>query len=132
MPNARGDSLTNVLHNVATFEPPPPSRIKPEVTHLLDLVIKRAMEKKPSDRYSSAWEMVDDVRHCLQELDPGPGSARSISCPSQHAGMNSRLLHCNVIDRPNPPRQLPKCTSVQDLRPTVWYPSTTGGVTQAP
>lgn len=66
----RGDSLTNVLHNVATFDPPPPSRIKPEVTHLLDLVIKRAMEKKPSDRYSSAWEMVDDLRHCLQELAP--------------------------------------------------------------
>lgn len=64
----RGDSLTNVLHNVATFEPPPPSRIKPEVTQLLDLVVKRAMEKKPADRYSSAWEMVDDLRHCLQEL----------------------------------------------------------------
>jgi serine/threonine-protein kinase len=66
----RGDSLTNVLHNVATFEPPPPSRIKPEVTQLLDLVVKRAMEKKPADRYSSAWEMVDDLRHCLQELAP--------------------------------------------------------------
>ncbi len=72
----RGDSLTNVLHNVATFEPPPPSRIKPEVTHLLDLVIKRAMEKKPSDRYSSAWEMVDDLRHCLQELAPPTRAAQ--------------------------------------------------------
>jgi eukaryotic-like serine/threonine-protein kinase len=66
----RGDSLTNVLHNVANFEPPPPSRIKPEVTQLLDLVVKRAMEKKPSARYASAWEMVDDLRHCLQELAP--------------------------------------------------------------
>jgi eukaryotic-like serine/threonine-protein kinase len=66
----RGDSLTNVLHNVANFEPPPPSRIKPEVTQLLDLVVKRAMEKKPADRYASAWEMVDDLRHCLQELAP--------------------------------------------------------------
>ncbi|MFA6903233.1 MAG: serine/threonine-protein kinase [Gallionellaceae bacterium] len=65
-----GDTLTHVLHNVATFEPPLPSRIKPEVTHLLDLVVKRALEKKPADRYASAWEMVDDLRHCLQELTP--------------------------------------------------------------
>ncbi len=65
-----GDSLTHVLHNVATFEPPPPSRIKPEVTHLLDLVVMRALAKKPADRYASAWEMVDDLRNCLQELAP--------------------------------------------------------------
>ena len=72
----RGDSLTNVLHNVANFEPPPPSRIKPEVSQLLDLVIKRAMEKKPADRYTSAWEMVDDLRHCLQELAPPTRAAQ--------------------------------------------------------
>jgi eukaryotic-like serine/threonine-protein kinase len=66
----KGDTLTQVLHNVMTFEPPPPSRIKPEVSHLLDLVVRRAMEKKPAARYSSAWEMVDDLRHCLQELAP--------------------------------------------------------------
>lgn len=66
----KGDTLTQVMHNVANFEPPPPSRINPEVPPLLDLVVKRAMEKKPSARYASAWEMVDDLRHCLQELAP--------------------------------------------------------------
>ncbi|MGA7595357.1 MAG: serine/threonine-protein kinase [Gallionella sp.] len=66
----KGDTLTQVMHNVANFEPPPPSRINPEVPPLLDLVVKRAMEKKPSARYANAWEMVDDLRHCLQELAP--------------------------------------------------------------
>jgi serine/threonine protein kinase len=66
----KGDTLTQVMHNVANFEPPPPSRINPEVPPLLDLVVRRAMEKKPSARYASAWEMVDDLRHCLQELAP--------------------------------------------------------------
>ena len=66
----KGDSLTQVMHNVASYEPPPPSKIKPGVSALLDLVVKRAMEKKPSARYASAWEMVDDLRHCLQELAP--------------------------------------------------------------
>jgi len=67
-----GEDLTHVMHSVATFEPPPPSRINPEVTPLLDLVVKRALEKKPDARYASAWEMVDDLRHCLQELPPSP------------------------------------------------------------
>ena len=102
----RGDSLTNVLHNVATFEPPPPSRIKPEVTHLLDLVIKRAMEKKPSDRYSSAWEMVDDLRHCLQELAPPTRAAQvdtesetNKAAPAEDAPLKTQILKPQAGDK---------------------------------
>ena len=102
----RGDSLTNVLHNVATFEPPPPSRIKPEVTHLLDLVIKRAMEKKPSDRYSSAWEMVDDLRHCLQELAPPTRAAQidaesktTKAAPTEDAPLKTQILKPQAGDK---------------------------------
>jgi eukaryotic-like serine/threonine-protein kinase len=72
-----GDSLTHVLHNVATFEPPLPSQIKPEIPHLLDLVVKRALEKKPEARYATAWEMVDDLRQCLQELAADAPTARN-------------------------------------------------------
>jgi eukaryotic-like serine/threonine-protein kinase len=64
----KGDTLAQVLHNVANMDPLPPSRIKPEIPPLLDLVIKRAMEKKPSARYASAWEMVEDLQQCLHEL----------------------------------------------------------------
>jgi len=71
-----GDNLTSVLHNVATFVPPPPSRIKPEVTAVLDLVVMRALAKKPEDRYGSAWEMADDLRNCLQELSPTVPASR--------------------------------------------------------
>ncbi len=63
-----GETLTQVFHSVATFTPPPPSRIKPEISPLLDLVVMRALAKKPKDRYSSAWEMVGDLRNCLQEI----------------------------------------------------------------
>jgi serine/threonine-protein kinase len=77
----KGDTLAQVLHNVANFEPLPPSRIKQGVTPLLDLVVKRALEKKPAARYASAWEMVEDLRNCLQELPPAnyasPGIASS-------------------------------------------------------
>ncbi len=71
-----GESLTHVLHNVATFDPPPPSRIKPEIPPLIDLVVMRALAKKPRDRYATAWEMVDDLRNCLQELAPAALASR--------------------------------------------------------
>jgi len=76
-----GDDLTQVMHSVANLEPPPPSRINPEVPPLLDLVVKRALEKKPAARYANAWEMVDDLRHCLQEL--------ASSQPAQQHGADS-------------------------------------------
>jgi len=85
----QGESLTHVLHNVATIEPPPPSRVKPEVSALLDLVVMRALAKKPKDRYASAWEMVDDLRNCLQELSPVParqGSAETAAKKDEPAG----------------------------------------------
>jgi serine/threonine-protein kinase len=72
----QGDSLPQVLHNVATFVPPPPSRLKPEVSSLLDLVVMRALAKKPEDRYGNAWEMVDDLHNCLQELVPSVPASR--------------------------------------------------------
>jgi len=94
-----GEDLTQVMHSVATFEPPPPSRINPQVTPLLDLVVKRALEKKPDARYASAWEMVDDLRHCLQELAPAPSaqpdsadSVASEGAPDQQAGDKTVVL----------------------------------------
>lgn len=66
-----GESLSHVLRNVATHEPLPPSRFKPGISPLLDLVVKRALAKKPDDRYASAWEMVDDLHQCLLELSAG-------------------------------------------------------------
>ena len=78
----QGDSLPQVLHNVADFVPPPPSRLKPEVTSLLDLVVMRALAKKPEERYGSAWEMVDDLHNCLQELVPSVPANRGRAEPA--------------------------------------------------
>jgi len=65
-----GSDVAQVMHNITSFDPPPPSRVNDEVPPLLDLVVKRALEKKPRARYQSAWEMAADLRNCLQELAP--------------------------------------------------------------
>jgi serine/threonine-protein kinase len=96
----RGESLTHVLHNVATFEPPPPSRLKPEVTSLLDLVVMRALAKKPQDRYGSAWEMVDDLRNCLLELSPAMLAVRGSAEAAAKMGAAGEATDKTVALRP--------------------------------
>lgn len=97
----KGETLTQILHNVASFEPPPPSQIKPEVSPLLDLVVKRAMEKKPSARYASAWEMADDLRHCLQEIEPlAPTSQGSANSPAKEGAPTADAYEKTVMLNP--------------------------------
>ncbi|MDH5205041.1 MAG: serine/threonine protein kinase, partial [Hylemonella sp.] len=48
-----GRDLAEVMHKVTSFDPPPPSRLNPEVPALLDLVVRRALAKKPAGRYAS-------------------------------------------------------------------------------
>jgi hypothetical protein len=38
---------------------------------MLDLIVARALQKQPADRYQSAAELASDLRACLEELAPG-------------------------------------------------------------
>jgi serine/threonine-protein kinase len=49
--------------------PPPPSTFKPVVPAMLDLIIAKMLAKGPDDRYSSARELVADLRECSKLLD---------------------------------------------------------------
>ncbi len=109
-----GDDLTQVMHSVATFDPPPASRINAQVTPLLDLVVQRALEKKYEARYASAWEMVDDLRHCLQEL-PLPDAVLPEGTDSpgtvpmaEVAGNRTAILTLPVERTPAPQRLAPQ------------------------
>jgi serine/threonine-protein kinase len=73
----RGEDVAQVMHNVTSFEPPPPSRVNGEIPPLLDLVVKRALEKKPAARYPNAWEMVTDLHNCLLEIAPETAAAET-------------------------------------------------------
>jgi serine/threonine protein kinase len=96
-----GEDLTQVLHNVATFDPPPPSRLKPEVTALLDLVVMRALAKKPGNRYGSAWDMADDLHNCLQELSPTvPVSRGSVETAMQQEVAAEEAADKTVVLKP--------------------------------
>jgi serine/threonine-protein kinase len=67
-PPFAGKDVTQLLYNVSTVMPPPPSTINRAVPEMVDLVIAKALAKDPADRYQSAAELQADLLACRYEV----------------------------------------------------------------
>lgn len=65
-----------VLHRIVSEDPMPPRRIKPGIPKDLETICLKALRKDPSQRYSSAGAMADDLQRFL---DGKPVLARPVS-----------------------------------------------------
>jgi serine/threonine-protein kinase len=61
-------TVTQLMHQIATATPRPPSATNPAVPPMLDLIVAKALEKQPDARYQSTAELAADLRACLAEL----------------------------------------------------------------
>ena len=61
-------TVTQLMQQIATTVPRPPSATNPEVPAMLDLIVAKAIEKLPGARYQSAAELARDLRACLADL----------------------------------------------------------------
>ncbi len=52
-----GDSISNLIFKITNETPPPPSRYDSKMPPMLDLIVRKALQKNPYDRYQSADEM---------------------------------------------------------------------------
>ncbi len=57
--------LTAIMHKVLNTEPPPPSALSVTVPAAFDAVVKKAMAKRPEDRYASAKDFAEAVRAAI-------------------------------------------------------------------
>jgi serine/threonine protein kinase len=62
----RGDSNSEVVNQVATVEPRPPRQIDDTIPRELERICQKALAKRASERYSTARDLADDLRHFLQ------------------------------------------------------------------
>ena len=67
----RGDSHTEVLNQVATVEPRPPRQIDDTIPRELERICLKALAKRASERYSTARDLAEDLRHFLQTSHRG-------------------------------------------------------------
>jgi serine/threonine-protein kinase len=72
-------TVTQLMHQIATAEPRPPSATNPSVPAILDLIVARALQKQPAARYQNAAQLAADLRSCLAELTGGQGAPPAAS-----------------------------------------------------
>lgn len=57
-----GPSVLAIMHAIAAIDPPPPSKLRPELPREFDMIIERALAKEKTLRYPSARDMADALR----------------------------------------------------------------------
>src|SRR5437016_4878757 len=58
----KGESPTELLEQITTFEPRPPRQLDDGIPKELERVCLKALAKRASERYSTALDMADDLR----------------------------------------------------------------------
>jgi eukaryotic-like serine/threonine-protein kinase len=88
----RGDSHSDVMNQVATVEPRSPRQIDDTIPRELERICQKSLAKRASERYSTARDLAEDLRHFLHTeaaaglsastpgpVNPAPGSAQEAS-----------------------------------------------------
>jgi len=76
-----GERETSIMYSIVHEEPKPLKVIKPDVPSELERIVRRAAEKRPESRYSSAGEMRKDLesfRESLRASEAGVLNLRSL------------------------------------------------------
>jgi serine/threonine protein kinase/formylglycine-generating enzyme required for sulfatase activity len=82
-----GDSRDEVIEQIASVEARPPRQVDDQVPKELERICLKALSKRASERYSTARDMADDLRHFRAEASPEERVAvGGISNPSDVAG----------------------------------------------
>ena len=66
-------SVAQLLQQITTATPRPPSAANPAIPAVLDFIVAKALDKQPGGRYQSAAEFAADVRACLAQLPARKG-----------------------------------------------------------
>jgi eukaryotic-like serine/threonine-protein kinase len=74
------DSREELLEHISTHEVRPPRQWDDSIPKELERICLKALSKRASERYSTAKDMADDLRHFLTQ-QPGP-TTKSMSTPS--------------------------------------------------
>jgi hypothetical protein len=80
----QSDSLTELLDEIKTREPKPPRQVDDGIPPELDRICLRALSKRASDRYSTAIDLANDLRHWLSQApDTTPAPSMVAVAPAR-------------------------------------------------
>ena len=91
--------LTTIMHKVLNTDPPAPSQLASTAPAALDAVVRKAMAKRPEDRYASAAAFADALRAALAAPAKAPAAMADDD--------DSATLVRPATPRPGPPAPPP-------------------------
>jgi serine/threonine-protein kinase len=94
-----GDTPLEIAMKHLSEVPKPPSELRPEVPHDLDLVVLRALAKDPGDRYETAEQMDRDLERVLAGMPVGSETAEAATAVLSGSGVIA-AAPTSVITRP--------------------------------
>jgi serine/threonine protein kinase/formylglycine-generating enzyme required for sulfatase activity len=104
----RGDTVDELLDQIATAEPRPPRQIDDTLSPELERICLKALAKRASERYTTAKDLADDLRHFLGA--PAP-AARPEAPPALAASVLTTpapAVSASAATPDRPPRVIPK------------------------
>jgi eukaryotic-like serine/threonine-protein kinase len=91
----RGETQSELLEQIIAVEARPPRQVNDAIPKELERICLKAMAKRASERYTTAWDMADDLRHFLQqrprEQSAGPEGLPGAPTPGPDAGHTPNL-----------------------------------------
>src|SRR5438067_1302791 len=94
-----GDTPLEIAMKHLSEVPKPPSELRPDVPHDLDLVVLRALAKDPAERYESSEAMSADLKRVLDGLPVGEETANAATAVLSGSGVLA-AAPTSVITRP--------------------------------
>ena len=79
----KADTQVELLEQITSIEVRPPRQVDDRISKELDRICLKALSKRASERYSTANDLADDLRHFLTEL---PSTGKSTTSGQQQSG----------------------------------------------
>ncbi len=105
----RGDTQAELLEQVTSYEAKPLRQYDDSIPKELERICHKAMAKRASDRYSTAKDLADDLRHFLHEQIGHPerhvAGRHLLGCSADNRcdiGLNVSRFDCRVIGLDEP------------------------------
>lgn len=95
----KGGDWAETIERIKSLDVRPPHQLDDTIPRELERICLKALAKRVTDRYNTALDMADDLRHSLSQLD-GSGNFKSMSGPaSQRFEIDTSSLTLHIVPK---------------------------------